>query len=69
MVLVQSKKLISLPPSLPPSLPYLLISETRPDVVILGDHALIRPQDDLGPVLVDLGREGGREGRGEGGVK
>lgn len=32
----------------------LLVGEGGPDVVILGHHRLVRPQDDLGAVLVHL---------------
>lgn len=32
----------------------LLVGEGRPDVVVLGHHRLVRPQDDLGAVLIHL---------------
>jgi hypothetical protein len=32
----------------------LLVREGGPDVVVLGHHRLVRPQDDLGAVLVHL---------------
>ena len=46
----------------------LVVREAGPDVVRLGDGRLVRLQDDLGPVVVDVQRAQDEDETGEGGV-